>query len=225
MITHGGMKRAAYVFDLDGTLVNSVPGICRGLNLALEKLGYPTHSEQAVAQMVGRGALELCRSALAEHFHGSVPSAALDELHAGFAREYPQTWQSGTVPYEGIELVLQSLVERGIPIGILSNKPHEVTVPLVKEIFPHIPFRCVMGFSDCYPRKPDPSALLAIAAEWGLSPAEICMVGDSAHDGNTAVNAGTDLVLVGWGYSNRPALEAFGVPICETMQQLTSELS
>ena len=196
--------KTGFVFDLDGTLVDSIPGIARGLNLALKALGYPEHSVDAIREMVGKGARELCLASLKGYFNGNVPEEAFEAVHRGFMREYPHTWQEGTVPYPGIRGMLLSLAGEGHPLGVLSNKPHAVTVPLVRHILPEIPFREVMGFSERFPRKPEPDSLLSIVRSWGREPAQVCMVGDSAHDGNTAVNAGTRLILVGWGYSSVP---------------------
>ncbi len=217
--------KTGFVFDLDGTLVDSVPGIACGLNLALKKAGFPQHSVEAVGTMVGKGAMELCKAALRGHFNGEPPEDALNAVHRGFLEEYRHTWQAGTLAFTGIAELLAELDDAGHPLAVLSNKPHEVTVPLVKQVFPNTPFSVVMGFSDRFPRKPAPDALLHIAAAWGLKPAQLCMVGDSAHDGNTALNAGTGLVLVGWGYSARAALDAFHVPVCDSMRQLKDALS
>lgn len=216
--------KTGFVFDLDGTLVDSIPGIARGLNLALKALGHPEHSVNAIRGMVGKGARELCVAALRESFGGTVPEAAFEALHGGFMREYPHTWENGTVPYSGIREMLLELSAAGHPLGVLSNKPHAVTGPLVRHIFPEVPFRVVMGFSDRFPRKPEPDSLLSIVQAWDRKPEEICMVGDSAHDGNTAVNAGTRLVLVGWGYSSCAALDAFHVPVCASVAELSARL-
>ena len=78
--------------------------------------------------------------------------------------------------------------------------------------------------SERFPRKPEPDSLLSIVRSWGREPAQVCMVGDSAHDGNTAVNAGTRLILVGWGYSSRSALDAFRVPVCAAAGELSARL-
>ena len=216
--------KTGFVFDLDGTLVDSIPGIARGLNLALKALGYPEHSVDAIREMVGKGARELCLASLKGYFNGNVPEEAFEAVHQGFMREYPHTWQEGTVPYPGIRDMLLSLAGEGHPLGVLSNKPHAVTVPLVRHILPEIPFREVMGFSERFPRKPEPDSLLSIVRSWGREPAQVCMVGDSAHDGNTAVNAGTRLILVGWGYSSRSALDAFRVPVCAAAGELSARL-
>lgn len=215
--------KTGFVFDLDGTLVDSIPGIARGLNLALKALGYPEHSEEAIRGMVGRGARELCLAALREYFPGEeAAETAFDALHRGFMREYPHTWKDGTVPYEGIREMLLELAAEGHPLGVLSNKPHVVTAPLVRHVFPDVPFRTVMGFSERFPRKPEPDSMLSIVHEWGRRPDGVCMVGDSAHDGNTAVNAGIRLILVGWGYSTRAALDAFHVPVCGSVAELSA---
>ncbi len=223
--TNKRRMKTGFVFDLDGTLVDSVPGIACGLNLALKKAGFPQHSVEAVCGMVGKGAVELCKAALRGYFNGEPTEEALNAVHGGFLEEYRHTWQSGTVPFVGISELLAELAEAGHPLAVLSNKPHEVTVPLVKQVFPNTPFSVVMGFSDKFPRKPAPDALLHIADVWGVKPAQVCMVGDSAHDGNTALNAGTGLLLVGWGYSSRVALEAFQVPVCDSMRQLKEALN
>lgn len=91
--------KTGFVFDLDGTLVDSIPGIARGLNLALKALGYPEHSVDAIREMVGKGARELCLASLKGYFNGNVPEEAFEAVHQGFMREYPHTWQEGTVPY------------------------------------------------------------------------------------------------------------------------------
>lgn len=216
--------KTGFVFDLDGTLVDSIPGIARGLNLALKALRYPEHSVDAIRGMVGRGARELCLASLREYFHGEVPEEAFEAVHKGFMKEYPHTWQDGTAPYPGIREMLLELAAEGHPLGVLSNKPHVVTGPLVRHILPDVPFQVVMGFSDRFPRKPEPGSLLSIVHAWGMEPGQVCMVGDSAHDGNTAVNAGTRLVLVGWGYSSRAALDAFHVPVCASAAELSARL-
>ena len=100
--------KTGFVFDLDGTLVDSIPGIARGLNLALKALGYPEHSVDAIREMVGKGARELCLASLKGYFNGNVPEEAFEAVHRGFMREYPHTWQEGTVPYPGIREILLS---------------------------------------------------------------------------------------------------------------------
>ena len=220
------MKKG-FVFDLDGTLVDSLPGIAEAINRSLKSLGLPTHSPDEVRKMVGRGSRELCRSALAsgEMMPGDVPDTMVEDLRLRFVEIYHGTWERGTIVYPGIKEMLAYLAQRGHRIAVLSNKPHEVTVPLVAKMLEGIPFSPVMGNAELFPRKPNPAALLHIAESWGMASQEVVMIGDSAHDGKTARNAETELVLVGWGYSTRLALEAFNAPIAESAEELGSILT
>ena len=119
----------------------------------------------------------------------------------------------------------EKLAAAGAKLAVLSNKPHEVTEPMVRHIFPSVPFDVVMGYTPVFPRKPDPASMHHIAEKWGVSPAEITLVGDSLFDARCAGNAGTGLVLVGWGYAADPAaLRAWPAPVCETMEALGQEL-
>lgn len=212
------------VFDLDGTLVDSLPGIACGLNGALESLGMPTHTEEAIRMMVGSGARELCKSALAPGCRGDVPDQSIADLLAAFMRIYPDTWQDGTHIYPGINDLLGDLNREGRPLAVLSNKPHAVTAPLVRALFPDIRFDSVMGYSDRFPRKPDPAALLSIAGQWKLPARDVTMIGDSIHDAGAAQAAGSGLLLVGWGYGNRTALEGCHAPVCDTVDELRGRL-
>lgn len=106
-------------------------------------------------------------------------------------------------------------------MAVLSNKPHEVTEPMVRHIFPTVPFDVVLGFTPAFPRKPNPASMHHIAEQWGVSLEGITLVGDSLFDARCAENAGTSLVLVGWGYAADPAaLRAWSAPVCEIVEML-----
>lgn len=214
------------VFDLDGTLVDSLPGIAEGLNRALRSLGYAEHSEEAVRGMVGRGARVLCALALGIPPEvGELPDCIeVTELNRAFAREYPHTWKGGTRPYPGIPELLKSLVAEGAKLAVLSNKPHLVTVPLVRDVFPETPFEPIYGFSERFPRKPDPTSLLHIASLWGVDPKHVWMVGDSMHDVRTAQNAGSRSLLVGWGYGQPDLFRKLGLTACADSGELAEAL-
>ncbi len=212
------------VFDLDGTLVDSLPGIAEGLNRALVSLGRSPRSLPEIRGMVGRGARALCADALGESV-GNAPEEPSAALLRAFGREYPRTWEAGTVPYPGMVGMLERLAGRGTRLAVLSNKPHDVTVPLVARVFPQIPFDFVLGCSDRFPRKPDPASLLFIAASWNVEPASVAMVGDSVHDARTARAAGTRLGLVGWGYARSGELAAQNAPVFDTASELEKWLT
>ena len=109
----------------------------------------------------------------------------------------------------------------GARMAVLSNKPHEVTEPMVRHIFPTVPFDVVLGFTPAFPRKPNPASMHHIAEQWGVSLEGITLVGDSLFDARCAENAGTSLVLVGWGYAADPAaLRAWSAPVCEIVEML-----
>lgn len=190
------------VFDLDGTLVDSLPGIAEGVNRALASLGMPPHPVGAVRGMIGRGAANLCAAAIGYADASLAPEPELRAMCDAFRREYPHCWQGEqyTHPYPGMVGVLERLAARGARLAVLSNKPHEVTLPMVRHLFPEVPFDPIMGFSERFPRKPNPAALLYIAECWGVSPREVMLVGDSRFDAATAENAGCRLILLDWGY-------------------------
>ncbi|MBP3499008.1 MAG: HAD family hydrolase [Akkermansia sp.] len=215
------------VFDLDGTLVDSLPGIAEGINRALSACGLPTHAPEKVRNMIGRGAANLCAAAIGYADSALAPAEELERVHAAFRREYPTCWcgDEYTRAYEGITPILEKLVAAGAKLAVLSNKPHEVTEPMVRHIFPTVPFDVVLGYTPAFPRKPNPASMHYIAGKWGVSPAEITLVGDSLFDARCAENAGTSLVLVGWGYAADPAaLRAWPAPVCETVAELELNL-
>lgn len=214
------MKRHI-VFDLDGTLVESLPGIAAGVDRALAAMQRPALGPQRVRGMIGQGARQLCAQALGYDAVESAPADELEEMYRLFCREYPLCWQgAGTAPYVGIPELLQRLVGAGARLAVLSNKPHEVTLPMVQQIFDKIAFDTIMGYTGRYPRKPAPDALLAIAEQWGIAPAELILVGDSPYDARTALAAGSGLVLVSWGYACTADLQSIPAPLVHTVTEL-----
>ena len=192
--------RRHIVFDLDGTLVDSLPGIAEGVNRALVSLGRSPHTPQAVRGMIGRGAANLCAAALGYADVSLAPQEELQAMHSAFMREYPHCWQGeGTRPYPGI-------------------------LSMVRTLFPDVPFSPLWGFSGRFPRKPAPDALLAIATEWGVRPQDLTLVGDSLFDARTASNAACSCLLVAWGYASTADLEDWPAPLCRTVPDLQTKL-
>lgn len=193
------------IFDLDGTLVDSIPGIAVGVLRACRSLGYDDIPEEAVRGMVGKGAWKLCERCL-DNLGMPATSENVEVLEQAFVREYGQTWMPGTQIYRGLPGLLRKISGKGIYTGVLTNKPHDIAVELVQYVFKDIiDFRTVQGAVPGTPRKPDPTGLLRIIDDWRLEPHEIVYVGDSRTDGETAQRADVKCLIVDWGYDDSPA--------------------
>ena len=190
------------IFDLDGTLVDSLRGIATALNLALADHGKPTHPEAAVRRFIGNGARELVTKALGS----GATEAEIDTLEASFKTRYEESWTNGTDEYPGISDMLKRQSAAGHRLAVLSNKPHDFTVEIVRHLFPDIAFESVLGQRPGVPRKPDPAGALEIAAALGLTPAACVMIGDSTMDLETGARAGMHTIAVTWGYHDAGAL-------------------
>ncbi|MFM2197078.1 MAG: hypothetical protein RLZZ505_510 [Verrucomicrobiota bacterium] len=192
----------ALIFDLDGTLVESLPGIAASLNRALALHGLPGHADAAVRGFIGDGARMLVTRAMspgetAPHLEGVLRS---------FAGDYAATWHQGTQPYDGITALLADLRARGIPLAVLSNKPHAFTTEIVAKLFPEHTFAAVLGNREDLPHKPDPTGAFEIAVALGTTPENCILIGDSTMDLETARNAGMTSIAVTWGYQDRERL-------------------
>lgn len=219
------MTRRHIVFDLDGTLVDSLPGIAEGIARALAALQLPIPAPAQVRGMIGQGAKLLCAQALGYESVEAAPPDLLAAVYEGFCREYAHCWQgSYTCPYPGIPELLSRLQAEGARLAVLSNKPHAVTLPMVQALFPAASFDPIYGFTGRFPRKPAPDALLHIAELWQVAPAELTLVGDSRFDAQTARAAGSALALVDWGYARPAELRATGAPLAHSVAELAELL-
>ncbi len=189
------MTRAA-LFDLDGTLIDSVADIAAAVNAALAEHGYPTHPLAPFYDFVGEGVEHLITCALAP---AAFDRAVLERYRQIYAGEMTKRTQV----YPGLPQVLSELQSRGWKLAVLSNKPHPATCALVPHFFPGIAFAAVAGQKPEVPRKPDPQAALEIARQLGVDPAECAFVGDTQIDLQTGRNAGMRSIGVTWGF--RPA--------------------
>lgn len=193
---------APLIFDLDGTLVDSLPGIGTSLNRVLAARGLPTHPLDAVRRFIGNGLHTLItRAAPADTEAGQI-----DLLASAFKADYAPTWTTGTLVYDGIHELLATLVARGHPLAVLSNKPHPLTLAVMAEMFAAIPFVEVLGQRPGVAHKPDPTGLLEITSAFGVPPQDCWMIGDSVMDVATGHNAGVRSLAVTWGYHDRAAL-------------------
>ncbi len=197
----------AAIFDLDGTLVNSLTDIALSMNTALEALGYPTHKTQKYKDFIGSGVRTLARKAIAED--KKQDEKEIDKLLSLYNEIYSKSYLDNTVAYDGIEKMLKTLCEK-IPVCVLSNKPHKDTKEIVKSVFKDIDFKIVYGQREGIPKKPDPYAIFEIAKELNIKPEEIMYVGDAGVDIKTGISAGALTVGVLWGFRQRSELEENG---------------
>lgn len=194
------------IFDLDGTLVDSLAGLTGSLNHALALSGLPGHPPAAVRGFIGNGSRVLVRRAAP----ADSPAALLDRIEHDFKADYATRWPDGTAPYAGIPEMLATLQAAGFPLAVLSNKPHPFTLAIVDQMFPSIRFDAVLGQRDGIPHKPDPAGALEIARVLGQPPEACMLIGDSTMDHETAIRAGMRPVAVSWGYQDRELLTLAG---------------
>ena len=197
----------AIIFDLDGTLLDTLADIGCAVNDALARFGCPPHSLDAYRYLVGDGVATLFERALPPD---RVDATTVHQCMAAFREEYERQWNVRTRPYPGIEELLDELAERPIPLAVLSNKPHEFTQRCVQHYLSQWKFHAVFGQRDGVPRKPDPAAAREIAGLLRVDAARCLYVGDTAVDMHTARNAGMRPVGVLWGFRLRDELESAG---------------
>jgi phosphoglycolate phosphatase len=198
----------AVLFDLDGTLVDSLADIAGAANLVLAELGHATHPVESYRVFVGEGVTRLLEQALPAAALGDLPAA-----EAQFRRVYPQRMLDETRPYEGIPELLEALAARQIPCAVLTNKPQLAAEGVVEHLFAPGTFVAVVGQRDDQPRKPDPTGALDLARRLGLAPSRLAMVGDTRTDMETARNAGLRAVGVRWGFRDEAELRAHGADV------------
>ncbi len=190
-------RSEAVIFDLDGTLVDSIEDIGAAMNTVLETLDLPLHAADDYRAMLGWGMRRLVALALPE---SRREPTTLDAAVAAMTAEYGRHPLVRTRPYDGIPELLAELGRRGIPAAVLSNKPDALTQAIVAELFPCTAFHSVQGDRAGIPRKPDPCAALDLCGRMGSEPGKVLLLGDSAVDMETARNAGTARAGALWGY-------------------------
>jgi phosphoglycolate phosphatase len=195
----------ACVFDLDGTLIDSLADIAGALNRCLGLLGLPGHPIERYRYMVGEGVPKLCERAVGKTHPHMV--ARLAEL----ARPAYRAQLIGqTKPYAGVNNLVAALRDADVPLAVLSNKPHDLSVRIVRHFWPDGDFASVYGYLEEGHRKPSPKYLLRICDELGVSAAQTWMIGDTPTDMETARAAGAVGVGVTWGFRPRDDLAAAG---------------
>jgi phosphoglycolate phosphatase len=199
--------KGAVLFDLDGTLLDSLADLADSTNDALAQLGAAGHELSAYRRFIGNGIHALVRRALPESMRddGTVARGV-----AAVRVEYGRRWNRKTRPFPGVPELLARLTEMAIPTAVLSNKPHDLTKLIVAQLLADHAFVEVIGARPEVPQKPDPSEALRIAAAIDVPPEACLLVGDSGVDMQTAVAAGMRGIGVSWGFRDEHELCANG---------------
>ncbi len=202
------MKYRAAIFDLDGTLLNTLEDLADSMNEVLADFGMPTHPVDPYRYFVGDGMINLAKRA--------APVGTGDETIREMARlmddKYGANWHKKTRPYDGIPEMIAELREKGLKMGVLSNKPDGFTQIMIKHYFAGT-FDAVFGAREGVPKKPDPAAALEIAGMLGTPPAAFLYFGDTNTDMRTGRAAGMFTAGVAWGFRPIPELEEAGAQI------------
>ena len=197
------MKKGV-VFDLDGTLIHSLPDIAAAMNRSLAKYGLPGFEEAAYKYKVGNGVLKLTERCVGER------KDLYDQVKAAYMEDYSQHNRVDSRPFRGVEDMLLTLNQRGIPVAVLTNKDQGDAESMLRHFFPDIAFSVIRGRNEGVPLKPDPAGALLIAESLGVNPADCLYVGDTSTDMNCGNAAGMETVGVLWGYRPREELTANG---------------
>lgn len=190
------MQKKLIIFDLDGTLIDSIHDIALCTNQVLEKLGFKTHPLDAYKNFVGDGAMTLLKNT----FGDDVSDEILQKALVLFKEIYGDKIHKNTKPYDGIYEMLKIISKQDCYLAVLSNKPHEFTVDFIEHFFKNFPFVEVHGQKEEVPRKPNPQGIFNIANNLDVRLEDIIFIGDTPIDIKTAKNAGVTSVAVSWGY-------------------------
>lgn len=191
------------IFDLDGTLVNTITDLGNACNYALRTLGYSEHTITSYNYMVGNGVRKLI-----ERAEPDADAETRAKLLSLFREYYDQHLTDKTTPYPGIPELLRALTEKGVAIAVASNKYQAAVSRIVPFFFPDIPFVSIKGQTESMPTKPDPSIVFSILSQYPTPKNEVLYVGDSSVDIETARRACVESVGVSWGF--RPISELRG---------------
>jgi phosphoglycolate phosphatase len=204
------MNYKAVLFDLDGTLLDTLEDIAASMNAVLERNGFAPHPAERYKKFIGGGIGDLARRVLPDDFNDDERAA---HLSGKMREEYSRRWCEKTSIYPGIKQMLDGIVKCGIQMAILSNKPDDFTQIMCRHFLGSWRFSKILGASDRLPKKPDPEAALVIARDMGIEPGNFLYLGDSDTDMKTAVKAGMFPVGALWGFRDADELTASGARI------------
>jgi phosphoglycolate phosphatase len=194
------------LFDLDGTLLDTLADLADSMNFVLQRHRLPVHPVAAYRYFVGDGVDMLIRRAVPDSLHDEKK---ITRITADFQKRYLTNWKMKTAPYAGIDAMFDALQARNLFLSVLSNKPHPITTEVVRHFFGSRHFTACIG-NGIFPKKPDCSAALYIASSMGIAPAQCLYVGDTATDMQTAAGAGMPSAGVLWGFREENELRENG---------------
>lgn len=192
------------IFDLDGTLADTLCDLADAVNYGLAQLGYPTHPYESYKTFVGNGVKKLCERALPDDKKDDT-----DRLLKIFTERYNSHFLDKTCIYDGIKETLTALADNGVTLAVATNKPQEFAVQIVEKLLPEFEFVKILGGCAEHPKKPCPDIILEILDELPIG-TKAFMIGDSNVDIQTAINAGICSVGCTWGFRSRLELETAG---------------
>ena len=198
----------ACIFDLDGTLTNTLESMTYSVNLTLEEMGLSKITKDQCRLFVGNGARVLIEKSLKAA--GDTDASRIEEGMEIYGRIFDRNCTYHVTPYEGIPEMLKALKDKGIHLAVLSNKPDRQTVKVVKAIFGEELFDYAQGQKDCIRRKPEPDGVWYLMEQMHVSKEECLYIGDSEVDAATGRNAGLKTIGVLWGFRDRKTLETAG---------------
>lgn len=207
------MTRRLAIFDLDGTLLDTLQDLADAANLALAENSLPGLPADSYRLLIGAGAQNLARRAAAAAAgirETDVPDELTTRILNAFSHHYDDAWAVRTCPYPGIMDLLSEIRGAGLTLAILSNKPDNFTRDIADHFFPKGLFSAVFGKLEGWPIKPDPAMALEICRQTGFTPAQAVLIGDSGSDMVTAVRAGIEPIGVLWGFRSQEELLAGG---------------
>ena len=205
------MNYKAAVFDLDGTLVNSLDDLADSANATLRAHSFPVHEVEAYRYFVGDGTRKLMERILPQE--NAADTIFVEQFMSEYKDCYARNLLQKTKPYDGIMEMLEELRRRGIPMAVCTNKHQSAAERIITALFPPRMFREIIGDREGLPRKPDPTKVLHIMKEFGVTGQETAYFGDSSVDMDTASNAETLAVGVLWGFRTEQELREHGADV------------
>lgn len=209
------MKPKLVIFDLDGTLLDTIDDLKEAVNHAMGLRGFPTFTRDEIMAMVGHGARNLMRQVLPD---GHKDDDMVDAAYNDFKAYYTDHIDMHTRPFPGIQDLMATLHHEGVMLAVASNKFQEGTEHLIKEFFPDIHFVAILGNRPGFPYKPSPEIVEEVLNKSDVKREEAVMVGDSDTDMETAANGGIKSIVVSWGYRNMNGVP--GLKVANSAEEL-----